>query len=60
MFKRKRKYRPGHFFSQKPATEEKSHRYEFIKVIASDQPIENHHINSYVRTPERGKGLKVR
>ena len=29
----------------------------FIKVIASDQPIENHHINSYVKTPERGEGL---
>ena len=29
----------------------------FIKVIASDQAIENHHINSYVKTLERAEGL---
>ena len=29
----------------------------FIKVIASDQPMEKPHINSSVKTPERGEGL---
>jgi len=29
----------------------------FIGITASDQPIGKHHINSYVRTTERGKGF---